>query len=113
MFGKKLLKGSGTSEVGVTAPKAKPKSPRDALTDKIAELAPGQEITFRLPPIYGSELIVVEANKDYPVKGHRFAVASADLVDGKPGQNRKHIWESDKPKPIADWIIIRNGEHIV
>lgn len=109
MFGRKLMKGGGSSGVGA---RARPKSPRDVLIERIEQVTPGQEVAFRLPPIYGSDIIVVEANKDYPGKGHKFAVASADPVEGKPGPNRRHIWEADKAKPIADWILARNGEPI-
>ncbi len=111
MFGKKA-KGAGTAEPQAAARKAKPQSVRDTFTEKIDQLTPGQEVAFRLPPIYGSELIVVEANKDYPAKGHRYSLASADPVDGKPGQNRKHLWETDKPRTLAAWIVDRSGELI-
>jgi hypothetical protein len=113
MFGKRLLKGGGSSEVGATNLKAKPKSPRDALAEKIAQLAPGQTMAFRLPPMYGPEIIVVDANKDYPGKGRKYAVATAEPVDGKPGRIIGHIWDSDNPKPVAAWIVLRSGEQIV
>lgn len=111
MFGKKFLKGGGSTEHGDT--KAKPKSPRDVMSEAISQLAPGRETAYRLPAMYGPDIIVVEANKDYPGKGHRYSVLSADPVDGKPGPKRRHIWESDKPKAIADWIVARSGELVI
>jgi hypothetical protein len=113
MFGKKKLKAFGTAEGAPVTVKAKPQSPRDVLIDRLEHLAPGQEIGFRLPPMYGPDLIVVEAEKDYPAKGHRYAVASTDPVDGKPGPNRRYIWRSNKSKPVVAWIMIRSGEMIL
>jgi len=107
MFGKKSKNAAGEAGAG------KPKSPRDILIDKFEQLAPGQEIAFRLPEMYGPEIIVVAANKDFPGKGHRFAVLGATPVDGKPGPKRNTIWEVNKPKPIADWLTTRSCEQLV
>lgn len=90
--------------------KAKPKSPRDILMEKIDQLTPGQLLMFRLPEMYGPELILVEARKDFTGKGHRFAVIGSPPVDGKPGPTRNTIWETSKVKAIADWLVVRSAQ---
>jgi hypothetical protein len=92
MFGKK------SKEAGA----GKPKKPRDILTDEIDQLAPGQQMMFRLQEIYGPEIIIIDAKKDYQGKGHRYAVIASPPVDGKPGPIRNTMWETSKAKAIAD-----------
>jgi len=106
MFGKKAKDSVAEGGAG------KPQSPRDLLIDKFEQLTPGQEIAFHLPEMYGPEIIVVAANKDYPGKGHRYAVQSANPVDGRPGAKRNTIWEASKTRPIADWLVLRNAEQL-
>jgi hypothetical protein len=90
--------------------KEKPKSPRDLFMEKIEPLAPGQALVFRLPEMYGTDLIQVEAKPDYTGKGHRFAVFASPPVDGKPGPTRNTIWETSKTKAIADWLVMRSAQ---
>jgi hypothetical protein len=93
--------------------KEKEKSPRDLLIEKIEQMTPGQEYWYRLSPMYGKDIIVVFANKNYPGKRiSRFAVQGADEVNGKPGPHRRTYWESNKAKPIALWLIGRTAEPI-
>jgi hypothetical protein len=113
MFGNKakMKGGAGSDGMPADAQKAKEKlkTPKDLLIEKLEQIAPGTEIAFRLPEMYGPEIIVVAGNKDYPAKGHRFAVLGATPVDGKPGPKRNTIWEVSKPKPIADWLLMRSA----
>ena len=88
----------------------KPKKPRDVLMEKIEQLNPGQSLLYRLPEMYGPDLILVEARKDYNGKGHRFAVIGTPAVDGKPGPIRNTIWETSKTKAIADWLVMRSAQ---
>jgi len=111
MFGKKSKNSS--AEAGSAIPKAKAQSPRDILTDKLDQLTPGQQIIFHLPEMYGPEIIIVEAKKDYQGKGHRYGVIASTPVDGKPGPKRNTIWETGKPKAIADWLVVRNAQQLV
>lgn len=93
--------------------KVKAKSPRDVLIEKIDQMTPGQELWYRLSPMYGKDLIVVLANKDFPGKRiSRYAVQGADDIDGKPGPKRRTYWESNKAKPVALWLIGRTAELI-
>ncbi len=100
MFGKKAA-GAGS---------AKPRKPRDVLTGEIDQLTPGQELLFRLPEMYGPEIIIVEVKKDYQGKGPRFSVIGARPVDGKPGPVRNTIFQLSKAKAIADWLILRSAQ---
>jgi len=111
MFGNKMkLKGGvSPSAVGAGKPQAKPKSPREQMLEALEGLAPGTEMSFRLAEMYGPEIIVVAAGKEYPANGHRFAVLGAPPVDGKPGPRRNTIWEANKVKPVADWLLLRSA----
>jgi hypothetical protein len=117
MFGNKMkMKGGGGSD-GVPAEagkkaKEKPKSPKEQLIEKLEKVAPGTEIAFRLPEMYGPEIIVVAGLKEYPAKGHRYAVLGAKPVDGKPGPQRNTIWEVNKSKPIAEWLAMRSATEL-
>jgi hypothetical protein len=116
MFGSKakMKGGAGSDGVPVGAVKAtgKPKSPKELLIEKLENIAPGTEIAFHLPEMYGPEIIVIAGNKDYPAKGHRFAVQGAAPVDGKPGPKRNTIWEVNKAKAIADWLMLRSATEL-
>jgi hypothetical protein len=91
-------------------PKAKKLSPREIIAERIKQLAPGQTISYRLPETYGGELAVVEPNPQYPTKGRMYILSTEKIVDGKPGGQRSRLWDSNKPKDIAGWIIDRGGE---
>jgi hypothetical protein len=104
MFGKKA------KDDAAGAGSAKPKKPRDALTDEIDQLTPGQQLLFRLPEIYGPEIIIIDAIKDYQGKGPRFSMIASPPVDGKPGPTRNTMWQSSKAKAIADWLIMRSAQ---
>jgi hypothetical protein len=116
MFGNKAkMKGGAGSDgvpVGGEKTKQKPKSPKELLIERLEQIAPGTEIAFHLPEMYGPEIIVVAGNKDYPAKGHRFAVLSAAPVDGKPGPKRNTIWEVNKSKAVADWLAMRSATEL-
>ncbi len=104
MFGKK-------SKDDASGPgSAKPKKPRDVLTEEIDRLAPGQQLLFRLPEMYGPEIIIVEVKKDFEGKGPRFSVIGSPPVDGKPGPIRNTIFQLSKAKAIADWLIMRSAQ---
>jgi hypothetical protein len=100
MFGKK----TGTEEKG------KPQSPLAILIEKIDRLAPGQQLMYRLAEMYGPEIIIVEAKKDYAGKGPKFAVIGSPPVNGKPGPSRNTIWETGKAKAIAVWLQGRDAQ---
>jgi len=100
MFGKK----TGAEEKG------KPQSPLAILIEKIDQLAPGQQLMYRLAEMYGPEIIIVEAKKDYAGKGPKFAVIGAPPVDGKPGPKRNTIWEAGKAKAVASWLLGRDAQ---
>ena len=103
---RKVMFGKKSKEAGA----AKPKKPRDILTDEIDQLAPGQQMMFRLPELYGPEIIIIDARKDYQGKGHRYAVIASPPVDGKPGPIRNTMWATSKPKAVADWLIVRSAQ---
>ncbi len=104
MFGKKSKDDAAGAQ--------KPRKPRDILTEQIDQLAPGQQMMFRLNEMYGPDIIIVEAKKDYQGKGPRYSVIGSPPVDGKPGPIRNTIWEPSKAKPIVDWLIMRSAQQI-
>lgn len=87
--------------------KEKGKSPKDELIENLEQLTPGQEALFHLGEVYGPEIIIVRANADYPGRGHRYAVIGSPPVDGRPGPTRNTIWEANKAKPVAEWLLMR------
>lgn len=97
MFGKKS-----------DAPKTK--SPLNALIEAIDQLGPGQQLMYKLAEMYGPEVIIVEAKKDFDGKGHKYAVIGSPPVNGKPGPQRNTIWETGKPKAIAAWLLGRDAK---
>jgi len=100
MFGKKT---------GVDA-KGKPQSPLAVLIEKIDQLAPGQQLMYRLAEMYGPEIIIVEVKKEYAGTGPKFSVIGSPPVDGKPGPKRNTIWETSKAKAIAAWLVGRDAK---
>ena len=91
--------------------KEKSLSPREALIKKIEELTPGQAVSYTLPETYGSGLAVITLNPDYPGKGRKkYIMLREGLVNGKPSGQRKTLFESDKSKELASWIMDRAGK---
>jgi hypothetical protein len=105
MFGKKSKEKNGSSN-------QKKLSPRDALIQKIEQMANGQQLHFQMPELCGGDIIIVEMTPSYPSKGKKYSVVSTDPVNGKPGDKRRTLWGTDKPKVIADWILEKNGQQI-
>jgi len=103
MFGKKT--GADVKE--------QKQSPRAALIDKIDQLAPGQQLMYRLAEMYGPEIIVVEVKEEFAGKGPKFSVLGVPPVDGKPGPKRNTIWETSKAKAVAIWLLGRDAKPYV
>jgi hypothetical protein len=98
------------AETGPPKSKAKKLSPKGIIINQIEQLAPEHAVTYRLPEGRGGNLAVVELNPQYPGKGRKYTMSFEKLVDGKPSGKRSHIWDSDKPKDVAGWILSLNGE---
>ncbi|GAI59065.1 unnamed protein product [marine sediment metagenome] len=90
-------------------PKAKEPSPKEVIT-QIEQLTLGQALSYRLLETYGGGLAVIELNPQYPKKGRKYILSLEELVDGKPAGKRHRLWDSDKPKDLAGWILDQNGE---
>lgn len=90
-------------------PREKKLSPKEVIINKIEQLIPGQALCYKLPETYGGGLAAVELNPQYPQKGKRYVMSTEELVDNKPSGKRRRLWDSDKPKGLAAWIIDRNG----
>jgi hypothetical protein len=105
MLGRKSNKETGTSN-------QKKLSPRDVLIQKVEQIADGQQLLFQMPELYGGDIIIIELTPGYPSKGKKYSVVSTDPVGGKPGDKRRTLWDTDKPKVIADWILEKNGRQI-
>jgi hypothetical protein len=53
---------------------------------------------------------IIELNPQYPGKGQRkYNIYTADVVGTQPVDKGQRLWNSDKPKEIAKWII--QGHH--
>lgn len=90
--------------------KEKKLTPKDIIGGKIEQLGPGETVSYRLPEVYGGGLAVVELNPQYPEKGKKYVLSLDKIVDGKPAGKRSRLWESNKPKDFAGWIVDRSGE---
>ncbi len=89
--------------------KEKGTSPKDIMAGEIERLTPGQSLRYKLPPIYGDDLVIVKPNPDYPKKGKKYLVCSESIVDGKPSGKVVTGWDSDKASYIAGWVVERLG----
>ncbi len=96
--------------------KVKETSHRDLLLDRIAseveQLTQGQSLIYKLPEFYWSgfaAFLVAEPNPTYPQKGKKFTMHTDRIVDGKPAGNKGTIWQSDKPREIAQWMADRDA----
>ena len=112
MFWKKKEAAVKPTEAKAEPPKSKEKklSPKDIIVSKIEQLSLEQTISYRLPETYGGGLVVVELNPEYPAKGRMYILSTEKIAGGKPIVKRGRLWDSDKPKDIASWIIDRGGE---
>jgi len=90
--------------------KAKKLSPKEIIIDRIEQLGPEESVSYRLPEVRGGELAVVELNPQYPEKGNKYLLSLEKIVDGKPAGTRSRLWDSNKPKNLAGWILDRSGE---
>ncbi len=84
--------------------------PEQTLESQIMQLTPGQAIAYQHPAIYGGGLSIVELNPNYPDKGKRYSLNTEELADGKPTGKTRQLWESDKVKDIAHWVLERDGK---
>lgn len=111
MFWKKKEATVKPTEAEAGPPKSKKRlSPKDIIASKVEQLSPEETITYRLPEVYGGGLAVVELNVQYPVKGKKYFLSLEKMIDGKPSGKRSRLWESNKPKDLAGWIVDRSGE---
>ncbi|MDD5127543.1 MAG: hypothetical protein PHR43_05565 [Dehalococcoidales bacterium] len=85
-------------------------SPREELRLKIEALASDGAISYALPDTFGGGLAVVHLNPDYPNKGKKFVMSLESLENGKPSGKRRYLWDSNKAKDLADWVMDRLGK---
>jgi len=95
----------------------KKKTPRRAkkLTQReiishIEQLSAGESVSYRLPGIYGGQVVVVEFNIDYPWKGSKYSLSIQTLIDGKPARVKELVSESNEAKDIAAWLSKRRAK---
>ncbi len=115
MFGKKKQMVTAPTIVGTSTAAAKPEkakklSPQDALAGEIEQLTPEKSISYKLPPIFGDCLAIVVLNPEYPGKGKKYSMLTEEFTGGKPSGKKRRLWDADKAKDIAKWILERNGK---
>ena len=113
MFWKR--KGNQQDSAEMQQNKVKPKkekkiTPLDIMSNDIEQLGPGEYRVYRLLGASGLGLAVIELNPEYPVKGKKYSIKTERLVDDRPSGRRTKMWDSDKPRDIAKWIIEKRGE---
>lgn len=100
----------GSSAAAAPQRKTKPLSKKDALALEIEHLEPDRTLTYRLPDFYNDPFIMVELNTAYPQKGRKYNVCQDKLSEGKPAGRKTKVWDSNKPREIAGWILEREGK---
>jgi len=80
------------------------------IINQIEQLEPGRCIRYRLPKVYGGDLLVIELNPQYPEKKEKYVVSKDELVDGKPAGKRIHLFDLKDAKDVAGTIVSRGGE---
>lgn len=85
-------------------------SPKEIIGNQIEQLGPGQSLSYKVPEVWGGDFITVELNPQYPGKGKKYVLGTDKIVEGKPAGKRSRMWDSDKPKDIAGWIVERDGK---
>lgn len=97
------------SEAKVEVKKPKKLSPKEILINQIEQLASDQIICYKLGETYGGDLVITELSTSYPEKGQKYIISLDKVVDGKPAGNKRRLWQSNKPRDIANWIYARAG----
>jgi len=101
----------GTTPLDITkAEKEKPLKPKKILAEKIEQLHPGETLKFKLPEVYGDELIVIQINPAYPGSGKKYSFGAEKLNGGNPSGKITYMWDSNNPIALANWVLERNGQ---
>ena len=81
------------------------------ILQKIEALSePGSTVFFyqaRGPAVggpLGRGAAIVELNPNYPAKGKKYIIYTANVVGTEPAPNRQKLFDSNKPKDIAKWV---------
>lgn len=97
------------AEAVVKTPKVKQLSPKEQLTGKISQLAPGESVVYTLADTFGGGLAIVELNTKFPGNGKKYVMVMETLVNGQPSGKKNVLWDSGNPKDMANWILDRSG----
>ena len=92
-----------------TARRAKRLTQREII-GYIEQLSTGESVSYRLPEVYGGQVVVLEFNTGYPWRGSKYGLSIQTLVDGKPGAEKGLVLESDEAKDIAAWLLKRRAK---
>ncbi len=68
---------------------------------------------YKLPEFYWSgfaAFLTVDMNPTYPQKGRRYIMSTDSIAEGKPAGQKKLLWDSNKARDVANWIVQRKGE---
>ena len=110
MFWRKKQPVAVAPEVKPAVKKVKKLSPKETMIKQFEEMALEQILKFRLGEIYGGDLVIVGLNPQYPDKGRKYTISLDKIVDGQPAGKVNRLWDSNKPKDIAGWLLSREGK---
>ena len=85
-------------------------SAKDIIADRIEQLKQGEAVSYKLTETFGGGLAVIELNPKYPGKGRKYILSTEEIVNGSPSGKRRSLWDSDKPRSLAEWVIAREGK---
>ena len=90
-------------------PEVKKLSPKEIIINQIEQIGPERSLTYQLAEYLIDRFAIVELNPEYPAKGRKYIVSTGEIVDGKPAVKKGRIWDSNKAKDLASWILAREG----
>lgn len=80
------------------------------IATKVEQLSSGETLIYKLPEFYWAgfgAFCIVERNPD---SGRKYVLSTDKIEDGKPAGRKSRVWDSDKPKDVAGWILDKQGE---
>jgi|GEM_PF-690097 len=86
--------------------------PKETMINQIEQLPKGERLVYKLSEIYWTGLggfAIVELNPQYPGKGKKYVVSTDKIEDGKPSGRAARLWETNKAKDAAEWILDKKG----
>ncbi len=82
------------------------------IANQIEQLGPGQSLSYKLPEIFGGDLVVIELNPRYPAekRQRKYILSTDEIVKGKPAGKKSFLFSLDDPRVLARRVVERGGK---